>query len=283
MSFYALSLLLLSALIHMGWNLLVKQAEQRHLITWWGLVVGALCFLPWALVAYRELAQVWGYALASGVFQLLYYLILGYAYNRGDFSLVYPIARGSAPIFIALWSVLFLHEQVSGIGLAGLATVVMGLIIIGIGAWQSAQQARLQLAGVIAPFAIALSISGYSVIDGAAVEYVAPFPYTVFGFMVSALLLGPVMMQRYGWSAMTAVLRNHWPRITVVGVGTYAAYGLVLTAYALAQVSYVGAVREISIVFAALAGWLWLGEPFGLARTVGAAVACAGIFLVTLA
>jgi drug/metabolite transporter (DMT)-like permease len=283
MSFYALGLLLISALIHMGWNLLVKQAEQRHLITWWGLVVGALCFAPWAWVARAELAQVWVYALVSGIFQLLYYLILGYAYNRGDFSLVYPVARGSAPIFIACWSVIFLHEQIRGVGLLGLITVVVGLIIIGVGAWQNVQQNRLHLAGLVAPFAIALTISGYSVIDGAAVDYVAPFPYTVLGFMISALLLSPVMVQRYGWGTITAVLQAHWRRISVVGLSTYAAYGLVLTAYALAQVSYVGAVREISIVFAALAGWLWLGEPFGLARTLGAAVVCAGIFLVTLA
>lgn len=283
MSVYALGLLLISAVIHMGWNLLVKQVEQRHLITWWGLVVGALCFLPWALAARHELAQVWGYALASGVFQLLYYLILGYAYKQSDFSLVYPIARGAAPIFIALWSVLFLQEQISGIGLAGLITIVSGLVLISLRSWQKVGQVQLPLASLLAPFTIALTISGYSVVDGAAVDHVSPFPYTVFGFIISALLLSPVLWQRYGGPTMLAVLRTHWRRITVVGLGTYAAYGLVLMAYALAQVSYVGAVREISIVFAALAGWLWLGEPFGLTRTIGAAVVCSGIILVTFA
>jgi drug/metabolite transporter (DMT)-like permease len=280
----ALALLLLSATFHMGWNLLVKQATDRHVLTWWALVCGGLFFLPLPIFFWQGLSGVWGYALASAVFQLAYYLILGYAYNRGDFSLVYPVARGSAPIFIALWSVLFLGEQVTGLGVAGLATIVAGLIVIGVGAWQSSRDRTVQgLASLVAPLAIALSISGYSVIDGAAVKQTSPLPYTVLCFWLNALLLAPVIILRYGLSPMRTVLQQNWRRISLVGILTYAAYGLVLAAYALAQVSYVGAVREVSIVFAALVGWLWLGERFGLPRTIGALVVCAGIILVTVA
>ena len=284
MSPFVLALLLLSATFHMGWNLLVKQATDRHVLTWWALVCGGIIFLPLPLVAWGKLSGVWEYAFASAFFQLAYYLILGYAYNRGDFSLVYPIARGSAPIFIALWSVLFLHEHVTGLGLAGLATIVAGLVMIGVGAWQSSADRTIQgLASLIAPLAIALSISGYSVIDGAAVKQTTPLPYTVLCFWMNALLLAPVIILRYGWSPMVHVLQKDWRRISLVGILTYAAYGLVLAAYALAQVSYVGAVREVSIVLAALVGWLWLGEAFGLPRTIGAIVVCAGIILVTVA
>jgi drug/metabolite transporter (DMT)-like permease len=79
------------------------------------------------------------------------------------------------------------------------------------------------------------------------------------------------------------VARQHWWRIALIGLATFAAYGLTLTAYGVAQVSYVGAVREVSIVLAALVGWLWLNEPFGLTRTIGALVVATGILIVTVA
>jgi drug/metabolite transporter (DMT)-like permease len=136
---------------------------------------------------------------------------------------------------------------------------------------------------MLAPFLVALCIAGYSVIDGAAVRHVSPMPYTALGFLLNVLLLTPLMLVRHSWARIVGVWRRHWRRIGLIGLGNFVAYGLALTAYALAPVAYVGAVREVSIVFAALAGWLWLGEPFGLARTLGALVVCAGILIVTLA
>ncbi|RIK36480.1 MAG: hypothetical protein DCC55_27225 [Chloroflexi bacterium] len=284
MSLVALNLLVASAFLHMGWNLLMKQAGDRYIVSWWALLVGALGFLPFALSAGTALQQVWVYALVSAAFQLLYYLMLGFAYNSGDFSLVYPIARGTAPVFIALWAVLLLHESIPWTGLLGLATIVFGILLIGGGSWRGWFDWKIRPSlGTAAPFLVALCISGYSVIDGAAVKQAPPFPYTVLSFGLSALLFTPLVWARHGWPALMAVGRQQWWRIGLIGAFTYAAYGLVLTAYSLAPVSYVGAVREVSIVLAALAGWLWLGESFGLARTVGSLVVVAGIVLVTVA
>jgi drug/metabolite transporter (DMT)-like permease len=284
MSLVALSLMVGSAFLHMGWNLLMKQAGDRYIVSWWALLAGAIGFLPVALNAGPALQPVWGYALASAAFQLLYYLMLGVAYKSGDFSLVYPIARGSAPILIALWAVFLLHESISRAGLLGLVTIVLGILLIGGSSWRGQVDWKGRPAlSTVAPFLIALCISGYSVIDGAAVKQAPPFPYTVLSFGLSALLFTPLVWVRHGWPTLVAVGRRQWWRIGLIGACTYAAYGLVLTAYSLAPVSYVGAVREVSIVLAALAGWLWLGESFGLTRTVGSLVVVAGIVLVTLA
>lgn len=284
MSLVALSLLVGSAFLHMGWNLLMKQAGDRYVVSWWALLVGALGFLPVALNAGAALQPVWGYAVVSAAFQLLYYLMLGFAYNSGDFSLVYPIARGSAPLLIALWAALLLRESISWAGLVGLITIVLGILLIGGGSWRGRVDWKMRPSlTAVAPFLIALCISGYSVIDGAAVKQAPPFPYTVLSFGLSALLFTPLVWVRHGWPALMAVGRRQWWRIGLIGTGTYAAYGLVLTAYSLAPVSYVGAVREVSIVLAALAGWLWLGESFGLERTMGSLVVVAGIVLVTVA
>jgi drug/metabolite transporter (DMT)-like permease len=283
MTLFALSLLVASASLHMSWNLLIKQAGDRSIVTWWGLVAITLACLPLVWAERLALLQVWPYAVAGAFFQLLYYSFLTYAYNRGDFSLVYPVARGAAPLFIALWSFLFLDEWIPWVGAVGLATIVAGILLIGIGGWRSGAEWRRLAGGLTAPLLIALCISGYSVIDGAAVRQAPPLAYTALGLSLSMLLLTPPLWAQHNWQQIRSVGRRHWRRIGLIGLGNYVSYGLVLIAYAQAPVSYVGAVREMSIVFAALAGWLWLREPFGLMRTLGALVVVAGIVLVTVA
>jgi drug/metabolite transporter (DMT)-like permease len=157
-------------------------------------------------------------------------------------------------------------------------------VLIGSGSWRGGKQPTLRMtASLIAPFLIALCISGYSVIDGAAVKLAPPLPYTVLGLGVSVIFFTPVVWSQHKWGVIKQVGRRQWWRIVLIGLGTFGAYGLTLVAYSMAQVSYVGAVREVSIVLAALAGWLWLDEPFGLNRTIGAFVVVAGILLVTVA
>jgi drug/metabolite transporter (DMT)-like permease len=179
---------------------------------------------------------------------------------------------------------LFLREYVPWAGVAGLIVIVLGIVCIGGSAWRGGVQQPVRFSpGTVAPFLIALCIAGYSVIDGAAVRHASPLAYTALGLLINVLLLTPLMLARHAWAKMADVGRRHWRRIGLIGLCNYAAYGLALTAYALAPIAYVGAVREVSIVFAALAGWLWLGEPFGLVRTLGALVVCGGILIVTLA
>ncbi len=117
--------------------------------------------------------------------------------------------------------------------------------------------------GTAAALTVACCISIYSVIDGAAVRIAPPIPYTVAVIGASALLMTHVVLTRYGRPAVVAEWRVNWPRIALVGILTLVTYALVLQAYVLGRVSYAGAVREISVVFAALVGWRWLGEGFG--------------------
>src|SRR5690606_24462100 len=100
--------LLLAALLHMGWNFLVKRAANRQIFTWLSVVAGAVCFAPFVLGSVNLPPQIWPFILASAFVEFIYYLALTYAYGKSDFSLVYPIARGGAPALIALWAILFL-------------------------------------------------------------------------------------------------------------------------------------------------------------------------------
>jgi len=130
---------------------------------------------------------------------------------------------------------------------------------------------------------VACCISIYSVIDGAAVKIAPPIPYTVAVIGASALMMTPAVLARYGRQAVVAEWRANWARIVLVGILTLVTYALVLQAYALGRVSYAGAVREISVVFAALVGWRWLGEGFGGWRVAGALLIFVGILVIAIA
>ena len=100
----ALVLLVVAGILHTGWNLLLKRAVEKRVFTWLALVVGAVCWLP-LLVFFPSIPkEAWPYVLASGVAEAAYFMALAWAYQQGDFSLVYPLARGSAPALLALWA-----------------------------------------------------------------------------------------------------------------------------------------------------------------------------------
>src|SRR5579885_1900006 len=107
----ALGLLLTAALLHTVWNLFVKRAHVKQVFTWWALIVGTLCFSPLLLEVRTFPPSIWPYVLSSACMEAIYYLVLIGAYQYGDFSLVYPMARGTAPALLALWAMLFLGEH----------------------------------------------------------------------------------------------------------------------------------------------------------------------------
>jgi len=283
-----LALLLLAAVMHASWNLLVKRATERQVFMWWALCVGALCCLPLLLVDGSLPVGVLPFILASAVAEGAYYLSLTRAYHHADFSLVYPMARGAAPVFLLVWSVLLLGDRPRPGGYAGLALLVCGLMLVGSAAWLVRRPALPSAPfsrGPLLALGVAFCISIYTAIDGTAVHVpsASPVGYTVAVMGCTAVLLGPPLLAFYGRRALVTELRLNWPRIVVVGVLNIVTYILVLLAYQMSRVSYAGAIREVSVVFGALLGWLVLGERFGTYRLVGAALIFAGIVFIAVA
>jgi len=229
---------------------------------------------------------------------VLYFDALTWAYDIDDFSLVYPLARGTAPMLLVIWSTLFLGEPPRPAGLLGILLLAVGLIIVGSGSlWTrrpfiarsssslaiaQAPARRFSLAGIVAALATALCVSIYSAIDGAAARLVMPLPYTVWILGLSTVFAAPFVIARYGTPALLGEWRSNWWRIIIVGLAALLAYALVLQAYTMAHVSYAGSVREVSIVFAALIGWRFLGEGFGVARIVGSLLIFLGIIVIAV-
>jgi drug/metabolite transporter (DMT)-like permease len=277
----ALALLFAAAVLHATWNLLIRKAEDRLAFAWWAQVAIVPLAIP-VLLAGPSLREVWPFALASAVLEAGYFATLAIAYGRGDFSLVYPIARGTAPLLLTAGAVLFLGERPSLLGLTGLAVLAVGLGIVG-GFGGATGPGRGRSAGIGWALAVALFIALYSLVDAAAVRHFPPAPYTLLVFALTAgLAAGPLYLLR-GARAVVAEGRRSWRRIPLVGAFSLLSYILVLRAYKIAPVAYAGAVREVSVVLAALAGWRLLGEGFGLARLLGALLVFAGILLIALA
>jgi drug/metabolite transporter (DMT)-like permease len=277
----ALLLVLVAAALHTAWNFMVKNVAEKHVFTWWALVIGALLYLPALIHGLPIPARIWPYAMASALVEAAYFITLMFAYDHGDFSLVYPIARGTAPAFLWVWATLFLGESPYSGGIAGLVVLLIGLLVVSGGPWWAQRHiAPLNVLGIVGALGVALCISIYSAIDAAAVQVMAPAAYTELVFGLTAGLVTPAVLARYGCHAAIAMWRSRWPSICGVGILMLLAYMLVLQAYVAAHVSYVGALREVSIVFAALVGWRWLRESFGVGRTIGAALIFVGMLLI---
>jgi drug/metabolite transporter (DMT)-like permease len=280
----ALGLLLVAAMMHTTWNLIVKRAKEKQVFIWCSLVAGVIIFSPLLLTGSGFPISVWPYLVSSALLEAIYYITLIRAYENGDFSLVYPMARGAAPAFLLLWTTLFLGERPRLFGIVGIALLVLGLVLVSGKTWWTLRKtAGLNKSALVLALGVACCISIYTAIDGAAVRHVSPLPYTVLVIALAAVFVTPAVVKRYGNRAIVAEWRSNWIRIVLVGIFTLLAYILVLKAYTITRVSYAGAVREISIVFAAFLGWRWLGEDFGAMRLIGAILLFAGILVIAIA
>jgi drug/metabolite transporter (DMT)-like permease len=279
----ALALVLIAAVLHASWNLVLKQARYKQVFLWWALLIGTLCFAAFFVTRLALPLWIWPYVLSSAVMEAAYMVTLTLAYDIDDFSLVYPIARGAAPVLLVLWATLFLNEAPRPLGLLGIFILVCGLILVGRGAIRSRQShTAVSFRGIIVALLAATSISIYTAIDGAAVRLVPAAPYTILVLGLSALLFAPVVIWRYGSRVLINELQTNWLRILLVGIAMLLTYILVLQAYTFSRVSYAGAVREVSVVVGAILGWLWLREDFGVVRTAGALLIFSGILIIAI-
>jgi drug/metabolite transporter (DMT)-like permease len=277
----ALGLLLVAAMMHTTWNLLVKRAKEKQVFIWCALIAGIIIFSPLLLTSPISLISIWPYLLSSALVEAIYYITLIRAYENGDFSLVYPMARGAAPAFLLVWATFFLGERPRLLGIVGIILLVFGLIIVGGKTWWTLRKTSgFSKSALALALGVAICISIYTAIDGAAVHHVSPLPYTVLVIALATIFITPAVMKRYGNDAILEEWRVNWIRIILVGLFTLLAYILALKAYSITRVSYAGSVREISVVFAAFVGWRWLGENFGVIRMVGSIFIFVGILVI---
>jgi len=282
MPIVAILLLLISAVLHTSWNLLIKQSEDKYIVTWWMVTFGGVFAIAALLFTGLPPRSMWSFALISVCVEATYFITLSYAYHDNDFSLVYPVARGTAPAFLALWSFLFLHEKLTNGGMLGLALIIGGLIIIGVNTLMQSHVTHLHFKGVAVAVFIALLISIYTTIDGAAVKNGYALPYVMSMFAFVPLPIAPFIFREYSWTRVKVALVRQPIRVPLAGILGVLAYLMAVFSYSIAPVSYAGAVREVSVVFGALAGWWFLKERLGGVRVLGAIIIFVGILVIAL-
>ena len=271
------ALITLSACIHVGWNLLLKQSPHRQLSSWLAVVVSGFGTLPWAWG--QASLDIWFIASISALFQGLYYILLAYGYEHYDLGVLYPIARGVAPLLSAVWAFFWLGDRFNYGGLIAILLITGGTIWIGV--QQSAQSPKRHIPWL--PLLVALVISAYTIVDAYGTRQSDAFTYYSLCMSCTAIVMAPyVIWQQRNQSVTKEHILAELPRATVIGTLSFVSYFIVLYSYTQAPVSYVAAAREMSIIIAGLVGWLWLKESLGASRIVGATLVSIGVAVLVI-
>lgn len=292
----ALGLVIVAAVLHAGWNVLLKTSGDPLRTAVRLQAIGTAVLVPVGAVAWfatgrppLEPAGV-GLALGSGVLEAIYFLCLSAAYARGDLSLVYPIARGTAPLLAIAVGIVLLGERLGLPAAIGVASLVAGIMLVA-RPWRALRAAGREHRGAIG-FALATgaSIAAYSAVDRLGVRILEPWLYGALLAVFATLILGTVVTlgRRFGVLA-TPVAETRpttlW-RDGLAGVLSLTAYLLILFAYQQAPLAAVAPLRESGIVLAAAWGAIRLGESTGrreaIVRIGAAALVVAGAVLLAL-
>lgn len=292
MSLTALGLVVLAGLIHACWNIAAKKAGGDARFAFFSAFLMMLVWAPLGWWVGRDVVPGWGrvewlLVLASGVLHVFYYVILLRGYRKSDLTVVYPMARGTGPLLSSLVAITLLGEQISALGVAGIAGVVVGVFLIagGPGLLRAAHDpvARKRVhKGMVYGVVTGVFIASYTVVDGYAVKVVLMSPILVdyMGNFVRVALLAPSVLRDLPTAGQ--LWHTQWRYALLVAVVSPVAYVLVLFAMQQAPLSHVAPAREVSMLFAALIGGQLLGEGDRTARLLGAILIAAGVMALAL-
>jgi drug/metabolite transporter (DMT)-like permease len=271
-------IVLVGALLHASWNVLVKLQQDTYLASA-SVCIGAGVIAAWVLPFLPSPASgSWPYLGASVAVQLVYGMLLAAAYRVGDLGHAYPLMRGSAPLLVAIGSSTLVGERLSAAAWIGIVLVSCGILALVLDARarrRSAAATRLALLN-------ALLIAAYTTLDGLGARASGhAFAYALWIFLLTGvpwLLFAAVRGHADRWTA----LGRHLPGGIIGGACSLGSYGIALWAMTLAPVAEVAAVREIAIAFGVVLGALILHERLTWARAMAAGAVTVGVCVIRL-
>ncbi|MEX8191935.1 EamA family transporter [Comamonas guangdongensis] len=290
MSLQAFVLIILAGLIHSGWNIVAKKAGGDARFSLYTAVCNAIIWMPLGWWLGKDVVPQWGwtewaFVAASAVLHVFYFVVLLRGYRVADLTVVYPLARGSGPLISSLVAVIFLGEQLTTLGAAGIAGVVLGVFLIAGGPrmiaavrdGHDAETRQRVLAGLYYGLLTGLFIAGYTVVDSYAVKVLlmSPILLDYVGNLLRLVMLVPLAVS--DWTETRRLWRVQWRYAAVVALFSPIAYVLVLYAVQSAPISHVAPAREVSMLFAALIGGKLLGEGDRALRIAGAVLIALGV------
>ena len=286
MSGLALGMVLAAAFFHASWNYLAKKSRNKIAFIWWAILFSNIIFFPMFVYFWPPVtisAAGWSCIAATGILHAFYFWFMGRAYERGDLSLVYPLSRGSGPLFVPILAVVLMNEQLSLLGILGIILVIAGIYVIHLRSFsvQSFLEPFLSRRRSASLWALCTggTIAGYSLVDKVGVSLVYPPVYIYLMFVITLALLSPVVFARDRMD-----LKKEWEinkfNIIIVGFLDLFTYLLILFALQISKVSYVAAAREVSIVFSAFLGIMLLQEKNAPQKLAGAILISLGVVFI---
>lgn len=273
---------LCGALLHASWNALIKSGNDKALDTALVHCLGAVVALPFALWVGTPPPTAWPFIAASLLIHIGYYIALVGAYQHGELGLTYPIMRGFAPMLVALASGVFIGEAPTPMAWLGIAGITLGVALVGLAHPSEALHHRKAL---MFAFSNAAIIALYTVVDGRGVRASVVDDFGALRYVMTLFVLDGIAYPTLVWLRRSSdgrreivrYARQRWPVAALGGSASIGSYAIALWAMTRAPVASVAALRETSVLFAALLGTLLLKERFGVQRAVGTGVIVAGV------
>jgi len=287
----AVALVLISAIAHASWNLIVRRSDKPELTNWMMATCGALLASPIAMylfVTNTPDQAGWWFILGTVILHIAYFFTLGRAYKYGDLSLVYPIARGLGLVLLPVVGVTVLDESVSILAGFGISAIFTGVVMVGSSSgtgFRAWLKPRSMFAdrGVLFALITGILIAAYSALDKRGVEYVEPIFYMFCLSLGGSVGVLPLIARSYASSEFIIEIRTRWKIGLLGGFCQFLAYTLVLSAFRLSPVSYIGPFRELAILFGVVLAVVVLKERVTRSRAAGAMAIGLGSFVVALA
>jgi drug/metabolite transporter (DMT)-like permease len=268
---------LAAAVTHAVWNAIAHGIKDQTLAFALIGVGGVAVAIPLIIVAALPRTDSWPYLLSSVAIHVFYVLLLMQCYRLGEFSQVYPLARGVSPLVVTILAAVFVHEHLALPQIAGVAVVSGGLAFLVFGGRRPGRAAFLAAVGT------GLTIAAYTTVDGVGVR----LSHSPTGYIAWLMLLQSLCVPLFALIRRRDVLLKQPPRILLSGLAAGAlsvlAYGLVLWAQTRGALAPIAALRETSVIFGAIIGTLVFREPFGRTRIAATVLVVAGIVLLNVA
>lgn len=267
-----------AAFLHAGWNALVKLGTSKLTSMLILTIVQGGMGLAIAATRAMPTGEVWWWLVASGVLHASYKLFLAFAYEHGDLSRVYPIARGAAPLMVLMVAGVFLSDPINALEYTGILVLGGGILLMARGVFASGESRHL------IPLALgsAVATAGYSLVDGLGARISGdPVAFVAWLFVFDAMLFMPMALFLRGRRIVYASPRA-WGLGVAAAILSYGAYAIAVWAMTVAPIALVAALRETSILFAVLIGWIVFDERMDRSKALAATLIVGGVVLTRL-
>lgn len=282
MTYQTLNIILIAAICHASWNIMAKSSTHSDTLLWLQMLIANIVLTP-AIFSMYSIPQwkAWPTLLASGILQVLYYMFLAKCYKIGNLSVVYPLVRGSAPVFVYLFSFLLGIEQFSLTVMIAIFLIVFGIYLV--------NMPKLSLQDLLAPIKTLIQdkstrfsmltgimIAAYTLVDKQNVTYCEPLLVYYIISVIPCLLMAPRIIMKH--EIKDELSGYGWLRAAGVSLFTFLGYYLVLFAMSKVEASYVSSIREISVVFVVIFQSILNKDKEFQPKILGAILIFCGIF-----